>query len=432
MRINGEELQTLGVFPTMMTVPDCVVIGSNKLGRGHGEAKFYISSKEDMYAFYGSEKFHARCFLLKSDLIAYMKAIKNEYMEPSQDYAKKEKFPALWQKRMNMILGLEDVIFFTANDQHQIAGPRGYINSDDKGYQIIREIALPLVSYIYVEKVGLESDPLYYWKLFVDFDAIWEKQNGPLVFSYGKQKDKDEPKPKESKKELEKRKEISRAREGQGKYREQLLEQCRYCPFTMIADERLLIASHIKPWAASEDNEKIDPYNGYMLSPLYDKLFDRGFITFTESRHLILSEFISPFTWKQIGLKNDTFIKALPMDDKRAEYLEFHHDAVFKGSYDFTELRSTKAPRKYYPSYEASMVAEAPAEYKSGLRSPGGGRQLMLKENVVVCEKCGKEYAQSTESQKEGHRFKGEDKCPYCGNVRTESMEREFHNRRLD
>lgn len=56
-------------------------------------------------------------------------------------------------------------------------------------------------------------------------------------------------------------KEISKAREGQGKYRELLLEQCHFCPITMISDERLLIASHIKPWAASSDDEKIDPYN---------------------------------------------------------------------------------------------------------------------------------------------------------------------------
>lgn len=47
-----------------------------------------------------------------------------------------------------------------------------------------------------------------------------------------------------------------------------------------------------------------------------------------------LSDFISPFTWKQIGLKNDTFIKALPMDDKRINYLDFHHQSVFKGSYE--------------------------------------------------------------------------------------------------
>lgn len=346
MNINGEKLQTLAVFPNMMTVPDCVVLGANKLGRGHGEAKFYISSKEEMRAFFGQERFKAKCFLLKNDLISYMKAIKNEYMEPSQDYARKEELPNLWNERMEMISKLDDVIFFNANDQYQIGGPRGYINSTDEGYQIIRQIALPLVSYIYVEKVGLENEPLFYWKLFVDFDAIWEKQNGPLVFSYGKQKDEKREGSKEDKKELSKNKELRNAREGQGKYREQLLEQCRFCPFTMVADERLLIASHIKPWAASDEFEKTDPYNGYMLSPLYDKLFDRGFITFTENRHMILSEFISSFTWKQLGLKNDVFIKALPMDDARIKYLDFHHQSVFKGSYDFENINTIKYSMK--------------------------------------------------------------------------------------
>lgn len=331
MKINGEVLPTLGVFPTMMTVPDCVVVGSNKLGHGHGEAKFYISSKEEMYDFYGGEKFTAKCFMLKTDLTAYMQAIKNEYFMPSQEYSKKEEFPTLWNERMAMINDLDDVIFFNITDQYQIDGPRGYINSTDKGYQIIRKLALPLVSYIYVEKVGSMDSPLYYWKLFVDFDTIWEKQNGPLVFNYGKMKDK-APISKEDKKEERKTQEIRQARDGQGKYREELLQQCHFCPITMIADERLLIASHIKPWAASNDLEKTDPYNGYILSPLYDKLFDRGFITFTEKRHVILSEFISPHTWKQIGLKNDTFIKALPIDEKRIEYLKFHQQSVFKGS----------------------------------------------------------------------------------------------------
>lgn len=333
MVINGENLPTLEVFKSMMTVPDCVVTLSNKLGHGHGEAKFYIASKDDMYAFYGKEKFRAKCFMLKKDLIAYMQAIHFEYLEPSQEYAQKEKLPSLWNDRMEKVNRLPDVINFTIDDQYHIAGPRGYIKSSDEGYQLIRELALPLVSYIYVEKVGIPTDPRFYWKLFVDFDAIREQQNGPLVFRYGKAKEEPSKAPKLTKKQEEKKQAISNARNGQGKYREQLLEQCRFCPITMISDERLLIASHIKPWAASDEDEKIDPYNGYMLSPLYDRLFDRGFITFTEKRHVVLSDFISPYTWKQIGLKKDAFFKALPMDEKRIEYLKFHHESVFKGSY---------------------------------------------------------------------------------------------------
>jgi len=333
MKINGEKLPTLSVFPSMMTVPDCVVVGSNKLGKGHGEAKFYISSKDALLKFYGGENFKAKCFMLKSDLIAYMMAMKNEYEDPSQEYSKKLEMPQLWLERMTMLQNLDDVIFFNISYQKQIQGTRGYINSKDPEYKIFREIALPLVSYIYVEKVGTEKAPLFYWKLFADFDAIWEKKNGPLVFNYGKTKSAKELSKGTIKKKEKEEQEIRKAREGQGKYREKLLEQCHFCPFTMISDERLLIASHIKPWAASSNAEKIDPFNGYILSPMYDKLFDRGFITFTEKRHVILSEFISPYTWEKINLKNDMFIQSLPMDDKRIEYLKFHHQSVFKGSF---------------------------------------------------------------------------------------------------
>lgn len=345
MLIDGEKLSTVDVFRSFMTVPDCIVVSSNKLGSGHGEKKFYISSKNEMHAFYGKENFSAPCFMLRSDLISYMIAIKNEYENPSLNYRGKDELPRLWKERLNKINSLSEVISFNIYDQNQIEGDRGYINSDDAGYQLIREIALPLVSYVYVEKMNAKGSTIYYWKLFVDFDLINEKENGPLVFQYGKAKEKNKDNQEDqriSAKEEKKREEIRKARDGQGKYRESLIDQCKFCPITMVADERLLIASHIKPWAASDDNEKTDPYNGYLLTPLYDKLFDRGFITFTEDRRMILSEFITSYTWKRLGIKNNTLIQALPMDDKRIKYLDFHHKAVFKGSFDDENMATVR------------------------------------------------------------------------------------------
>ena len=134
---------------------------------------------------------------------------------------------------------------------------------------------------------------------------------------------------------IQKRKEINNARIGQGKYREQLLDECPYCPITKINDERLLIASHIKPWAASSDEEKIDPKNGYMLSPLYDKLFDRGFMTFTDDRKIVLSDWLSPQNKKRLGISDGEFVQALPMDDSRRTYLKFHRDSVFHGFIEY-------------------------------------------------------------------------------------------------
>ena len=331
MNIEGKNYKVESAFKNMMTVPDCFVAYSNKLGGGHGEAKFYIASKNEMYDFYGGEGFSATCFMLKSDLIAYMDAIKSEYKNPSQNYKDKDEFPNLWDDKKKNVKELDDIIYFNIHSQDKIGGDRGYVNSKDIGYQIIRQLALPLVSYIYSELLVCNNSKIYYWKLLVDFDAIWEKQNGPLVFNYGKGKQKNKVLNVEgSKVNIE----IRKAREGQGKYRELLLQQCHFCPITKVSDERLLIASHIKPWAASNNKEKVDPFNGYLLTPLYDKLFDRGFITFTNDRHMIISEAISNYTWKLLNIRNDSFIQELPMDEKRAKYLEFHHNNVFKGHFE--------------------------------------------------------------------------------------------------
>ena len=96
-------------------------------------------------------------------------------------------------------------------------------------------------------------------------------------------------------------------------------------------DERLLIASHIKPWAVSTDIERLDPKNGFMLSPLYDKLFDRGFITFTDERRMQVSNWLSPQNVRRCGLTDNSFIQLLPLDEKRLEYLAYHREFVFKG-----------------------------------------------------------------------------------------------------
>jgi len=71
-------------------------------------------------------------------------------------------------------------------------------------------------------------------------------------------------------------------REGQQKFRSDVISEIDYCPITSINDKHLLIASHIKPWSRCDNYEdKVNPKNGLLLSPLFDKLFDRGFISFS-------------------------------------------------------------------------------------------------------------------------------------------------------
>lgn len=328
MIILGEPYKVIDTFDSDMTVPDCLVAAKNKLGKGHGEAKLYVASKDVMRAFYGKEGFVARCFLLKDDLKQYMNAIKPEYLRPTYDYRGKDEMSQLWDVRMKSIESLDNIIYFNIYDQAQIAGARGYVNSDDDGYHLIREISLPLVSYISVMKVTPNGkDIFYYWKLFVDYDML--NADEALVFNYGKQREEDviPQQPIHERKRVE----IGRARMGQGKYRDALLEECIFCPITMINDERLLIASHIKPWAVSNDKEKVDPKNGFILSPLYDKLFDKGLISFTNDKHLMVSNWISPSNIKRMELENNKYYPRLPIDEQRTLYLDYHRSYVFKG-----------------------------------------------------------------------------------------------------
>lgn len=330
MKIAGQNFNIIDTLNSPVTVPDCFVMRASKIGGGNGEAKLYIASKAIMYPFFGKEGFVAKCFLLKRDLLSYMNALHSEYLHPSQAYRGADEMPGLWKERVAKIENLPEIIEFNVTAQDHIDGPRGYVNSKDMGYQLIREISLPLVTYISIMQLTDSTGAtLYYWKLFADFDAISDKKEA-TVFTYGKKREKsalqaDKPKitPRQN--------EIRRARHGQGLYRDKLLSECPFCPITMINDERLLIASHIKPWAVSTDAEKLDHKNGFMLSPLYDKLFDHGFMTFSEDRKIMLSNWISPANKRRLGVIEGQFIQLLPLDEERQSYMKFHRTYVFKG-----------------------------------------------------------------------------------------------------
>lgn len=118
-----------------------------------------------------------------------------------------------------------------------------------------------------------------------------------------------------------------KVRMQQQKFRKQLIEKLKICPITHINDKRLLVASHIKPWCVSSNEEKMDIYNGFLFSPLYDKLFDSGLITFSREKKMYISSTLKKATISKLGLKEDV-CTALPIKG-REKYLEFHNDKIF-------------------------------------------------------------------------------------------------------
>ena len=69
--------------------------------------------------------------------------------------------------------------------------------------------------------------------------------------------------------------------------------KCKICG---LSDDNFLITSHIKPWSASSDKEKKDPYNCFLLCPNHDALFDKGYISFDSSGKIILSDLLNEQT----------------------------------------------------------------------------------------------------------------------------------------
>lgn len=75
---------------------------------------------------------------------------------------------------------------------------------------------------------------------------------------------------------------LAKARIGQGFFRKQVILLNGGCRVTGVTDTRVLIASHIKPWRDATNAERISGYNGILLSPHVDALFDELLITFED------------------------------------------------------------------------------------------------------------------------------------------------------
>ncbi|MNU49553.1 hypothetical protein D3C71_384980 [compost metagenome] len=135
---------------------------------------------------------------------------------------------------------------------------------------------------------------------------------------------------------------LTKARIGQGKFRADLVASWRKgetCALTGIAVPEMLIASHIKPWRDSTNEERLDPMNGLLLVAHADKLFDRYLLSFDESRsgfQSVLHPRLRNAVVAQLGLKSGMplDISRLSLADERrlkrymSEHLRRHRELV--------------------------------------------------------------------------------------------------------
>nr|WP_257580885.1 HNH endonuclease signature motif containing protein [Shewanella algae] len=120
---------------------------------------------------------------------------------------------------------------------------------------------------------------------------------------------------------------LIKTRIGQGNFRQKLISLWGGCAVTGYKDASMLVASHIKPWRASSNVERLDGYNGLLLLPTLDKAFDSGFISFDLAGRILISPLL--LEPESLGISETMSVNLKP---ENQAYMEFHRDSVFRNT----------------------------------------------------------------------------------------------------
>lgn len=115
-----------------------------------------------------------------------------------------------------------------------------------------------------------------------------------------------------------------RQRVGQQAFRAAMLDYWGgACAVTDIAVPEVLRASHAKPWAeCGTDAERLDVFNGFLLSANLDALFDRFLISFDEDGGLMASNRLATLEIQRLGLHGSMRLRWLAAEHE--PYLAYH------------------------------------------------------------------------------------------------------------
>jgi len=121
---------------------------------------------------------------------------------------------------------------------------------------------------------------------------------------------------------------VRSSRIGQGVFRDGLFRIWGSCAVTGYERPKLLIASHIKPWRVSNDQERLDPFNGLLLQPTLDKLFDLGLVSFRDDGEMLTANSLGSEDLSKLGMNPN--LKLRDVFSQTREYLEYHRDIEFE------------------------------------------------------------------------------------------------------
>jgi predicted restriction endonuclease len=129
-----------------------------------------------------------------------------------------------------------------------------------------------------------------------------------------------------------KKEQLVNARRGQGVFKSNLRQIEKRCRVTGVNDPAHLRASHIKPWCKCTDAERLDGFNGLLLSPHVDHLFDEGFISFTDAGNVLVADILKDRVLRSWGIS--LRLNVGPFRAEQTKYLDYHRREVFLGRSD--------------------------------------------------------------------------------------------------
>ena len=122
---------------------------------------------------------------------------------------------------------------------------------------------------------------------------------------------------------------LIRARLGQGRFKENVSRIETYCRLTRVSNPVHLIASHIKPWRESSNEERLAAGNGLLLTPSIDHLFDRGFISFEDSGETLISPVADLDSLQRMGVNVEEPPRVGGFNADQQYFLQHHRSSVF-------------------------------------------------------------------------------------------------------
>ena len=121
---------------------------------------------------------------------------------------------------------------------------------------------------------------------------------------------------------------VVKARIGQGRFRDALIDHWGSCAVTGVADPALLRASHIIPWSKASIQDRTNLFNGLLLAVHIDALFEVGLISFCDNGEILISPALSGSDAAALGVHKGMRLRLV--NDRNMVPLEYHRSRQFK------------------------------------------------------------------------------------------------------